>query len=36
MAYSGPVFSGEDLGRYCLRVDASMGESKSAALRRCR
>ncbi|MGA8438400.1 MAG: MBL fold metallo-hydrolase [Candidatus Sulfotelmatobacter sp.] len=34
--YSGPVFAGEDLVRYCLVADATMRGSRSKALRPCK
>lgn len=33
--YSGPVFAGEDLARYCLGPDSTSGGSKSDVLRPC-
>jgi ribonuclease BN (tRNA processing enzyme) len=34
--YSGPVFAGEDLARYCLAADTTMSGSRSGALRPCK
>jgi ribonuclease BN (tRNA processing enzyme) len=34
--YSGPVFAGEDLARYCLPSDTTTPGSRSAALRPCK
>jgi ribonuclease BN (tRNA processing enzyme) len=34
--YSGPVFAGEDLARYCLAADTTMRGSRSGALRPCK
>jgi ribonuclease BN (tRNA processing enzyme) len=33
--YSGPVFAGEDLARYCLGAGTAAGEGKTAALKPC-
>ncbi|HEY1659468.1 MAG TPA: MBL fold metallo-hydrolase [Candidatus Sulfotelmatobacter sp.] len=34
--YSGPVYAGEDLARYCLSAEATTSGSRSGALRLCR